>query len=99
MAPANIVVEAPAITNQPVSITVMERQSATFSVPVSSCAPLQRCGAANLAWADVFIHRPGVKKAALIIGISFIVLGVFIPVTTTLVTFVLPETFASSAKL
>ena len=45
------------------------------------------------------IHRGAVKKAMLIIGIAFVVFGIFIPVTVTLVTFVLPETFASSAKI
>lgn len=39
------------------------------------------------------------RKAALMLGICFIVLGLFIPVTTTLVTFMLPETFASSTKV
>jgi len=39
------------------------------------------------------------KKATLILGICFLVAAVLTPLTTTVVTFLLPETFASSAKL
>ena len=39
------------------------------------------------------------KKAALILGIGFLVVAVLTPLVTTVVTFILPETFASSAKV
>ncbi|HEY0547969.1 MAG TPA: hypothetical protein VGF13_00120 [Verrucomicrobiae bacterium] len=39
------------------------------------------------------------KKWARVLGILFIALGVFTPLVTTMVTFILPETFASSAKI
>jgi capsular polysaccharide biosynthesis protein len=40
-----------------------------------------------------------VKKLAFIVGILFIALGVLTPLTATFVTFLLPETFASSAMI
>ncbi len=39
------------------------------------------------------------RKLAFVLGILFIALGVLTPLLTTLITFILPETFASSAKI
>jgi capsular polysaccharide biosynthesis protein len=40
-----------------------------------------------------------VKKWARVLGILFVAFGIVTPLTTTLVTFLLPETFASSATI
>lgn len=55
---------------------------------------------ANVAIITLSIHRAAMRKSLLLVtGILLISFGVFTPLTTMVVTFLVPETFASTARI